>query len=374
MLCPEVWDFPYTKNNISFQTGILDTKNEKNLKKLIHKHPFNEIISIILPNEKSVPSQIADVIRLSDYYIIKEFQLQDLIRKDFIEAFVKRGTFTSLSYGKSIDVDDVFAVTPDGLLILSICKDLYQSLGLQGRAHSNSIKTKEKYVIQINLKNPDLSPTTKYYERIKHCLSHELLSSVNNGASITMQLFWTPPENSEICPSSIAKYFHNLGRTVELKQPQLNIHHETSLRFPKLLQNNNEQFKINDIELFHDFVEYLGMALLSCDTNPDKYISSFEIISESCEINEESAKIIHSKGFQTVDLIWQLIQVIRDILKTSNKIWIALCINGNRVTPVNFFNVDHNFSTNGDNDYIIVFYPNNKYILYKNVSSNKVVK
>lgn len=57
--------------------------------------------------------------------------------------------------------------------------------------------------------------------------------------------------------------------------------------------------------------------------------------------------------------------------KISFEPWSALCVNGFEYTPLTFFNREHTFTTNGDNNFAILHYPGNAFLLYQNSSSNK---
>ncbi|XP_055383282.1 ribonuclease P protein subunit p40-like [Condylostylus longicornis] len=147
MLCPEVWKFDYPKNNMFLEIGRLSKKSDQFLEKLICKHPFNQTFSVVIAEENSdnIPEKILSHLNGSFYYIVNDIKLTDLIRKDFIEAFVKRGKFTALNLVEFNEIDDIFAVRPDGKLILIINKDLYQSIGLDGRVHSSFTRRKDRF-------------------------------------------------------------------------------------------------------------------------------------------------------------------------------------------------------------------------------------
>lgn len=55
------------------------------------------------------------------------------------------GTFYGLSIGTRIDVDDSIAITPNKVLHLSVSKELYQSLGLEGHVSAFARKHHQKY-------------------------------------------------------------------------------------------------------------------------------------------------------------------------------------------------------------------------------------
>lgn len=55
------------------------------------------------------------------------------------------GKLTALSVGTRIDCEDCVLVAPDGDLVLSLAKDTYQRLGVQGKVSQFHKKTKARY-------------------------------------------------------------------------------------------------------------------------------------------------------------------------------------------------------------------------------------
>lgn len=151
-------------------------------------------------------------------------------------------------------------------------------------------------VIRINLLDSNLKQETKYFTRIKNAL--------NNFTSINLKFIWNPP-TLDICPSSIAKYFNDIGYKIELKQTQIKIHQEYNWKSLKFLLNDFN----NDNELQNDFIESIGMCMLSCDMNPDDYINSYEpnILFEEIK----HTLILHCKGFFLSNFITDIINEIR---------------------------------------------------------------
>lgn len=55
------------------------------------------------------------------------------------------GKLTALSVGTRIDCEDCVLVTPEGDLVLSLVKDTYQKLGVEGKVSQFHKKTKARY-------------------------------------------------------------------------------------------------------------------------------------------------------------------------------------------------------------------------------------
>lgn len=50
-------------------------------------------ITIVLPDAKTIPESILPLLKDTDHYQVNNFSLTELIKKPFIEAFVKQGMF-----------------------------------------------------------------------------------------------------------------------------------------------------------------------------------------------------------------------------------------------------------------------------------------
>lgn len=103
-------------------------------------------VSLVLPDTVEVPKHIREALSIDcDYYKIENFSLLDLLNKFFIDKFVRVGKLTLLSIDTQINIDDCICLTPDGVLILSLNKHVYEGLGLEGKVSHFSHKTKDRY-------------------------------------------------------------------------------------------------------------------------------------------------------------------------------------------------------------------------------------
>lgn len=159
-------------------------------------------------------------------------------------------------------------------------------------------------VIQIDLKGKGLRTTTKFYERVQIALSHEALSN------ITLRILWAPP-STDICPSSVAKYFANIGYQVDLASTDQVISHEYSLNVPQLGIDADES--TNEFPTFfatpHELVEYAGMLTLACNFEQHRFLNSWKCYGKSKEVG--SALIIRISGFFGFETIEKLLNILR---------------------------------------------------------------
>lgn len=165
--------------------------------------------------------------------------------------------------------------------------------------------------IQVDLKSKELATTTKYHGRLQLALSNESLSK------FTMRILWDPPkekdESKQICPSSVAKYFSDLGYEVNLNQTDCKTSIEYSLKMPKLGPESDDLVEMNGQSKFyatpHELVEYAGMVALSCNLEPTEYLNTWSFSGHTVDVG--SALTIRLKGFFSCDLIKTLFKKLR---------------------------------------------------------------
>ncbi|CAD7091231.1 unnamed protein product [Hermetia illucens] len=209
-------------------------------------------------------------------------------------------------------------------------------------------------VIRIDLKHPDLRNDKPYFQRVKRALENEAFTNQS------LQFTWDPSDSS-ICPSSAAAYFNSQNCTVRTCHTKVKVHRERSLRCPKYDPKSGK-----DVDGPHELVEYLSMRMLSCDMDRNEILNSY---CENLDTEDvDTALMVHCKGFFSASFINRLWNELR---KISLEPWSALCVNGFEFTPLTFFNREHTFTTNGDNNFAILHYPGNAFLLYQNSSSNK---
>ncbi|KAJ2824916.1 hypothetical protein FBU31_003857, partial [Coemansia sp. 'formosensis'] len=153
----------HSKSKLFVALSSLSSKKKEHLK-CITDHAFNYRCTIIAPPSADIGQLMKS--RMDCYYRAT-LRLSDLIDPAFIAAFVKNNTLLALSLGRRIDTDDVFAIDGHGMLILSVCKDTYEALGVVGTQAEVPLERGSRFVIKIDLKAACMVPEKKYYRRIK---------------------------------------------------------------------------------------------------------------------------------------------------------------------------------------------------------------
>lgn len=144
--------------------------------------------------------------------------------------------------------------------------------------------------------------SSKLYERIQRAFSNELLPKFN------IQFTWTPPSsngNESICPSSVAKYFADLGYVVDLVQTDCRTSIEYGLNVPLLGAQTDKPVEVDGNEKFyaseHELIEYVGMLALSCSFETKNFMNSWRCDGHTIEVGY--ATTLHVSGMFTIDTI-----------------------------------------------------------------------
>ncbi|XP_031825879.1 ribonuclease P protein subunit p40 [Nomia melanderi] len=359
MLSPEVWDFKPPQHHFSTLLEKRDFKRTDVLD-IVGTHFFNHSVSLVLPDTVRIPDELQTcVLEDSDYYRINAVNVSDLINKEFIEAFVKKGELSLLTIGNKIDLDNAIAITPTGHLILTLLTEDFQTLGLEGKVSFFDRKVHTRYVVTIDLKSESFTPGKKNYERVRTSLKERFKHKFD------VIISWNPPDEN-LCPSSVAAWFYEHQYNVLLCRQTFMQKTEYSLRIPIISEDSD-----ND-----KFFEWLGVLSISGElknTKSDDYVNTYVCPSPSVDVGQ--VKYLQWTGFFTRQQVTCLYKAIKEYVLMRNTMpWCALHVQGFSDSPVSWDLKEHTFYTDGDNSYTIVFRPAANSIIRKSLSSNNKPK
>ncbi|XP_076474994.1 ribonuclease P protein subunit p40-like isoform X2 [Bombus vancouverensis nearcticus] len=311
MLSPEVWNFKPPQHHFSTEKRNYKKTDVPDVVKL---HYFNHSISLILPDAARIPDELRTCLSEdSDYYRVNGLNVFELINKEFIEAFVKKGELTLLTIGNRIDVDNSVAVTPTGHLILSLLTEDFQKLGLEGKASFFDRKVQTRY-------------------------------------------------DENLCPSSVAAWFHKRKYSVSLCRQTFLQRIEYSLPIP-IISNEFDNDK---------FFEWLGIFSICGNLGSNienDYVNTYKY--PLSVINVGQVWYLQWTGFFTTKQIKTFYSIVEEYVSMKNSLpWVALHVQGFLDSPVSWDLKEHTFYTDGDNSYTIVFRPGAHSIIRKSLSSN----
>uniref|UniRef100_A0A182T4W0 Uncharacterized protein n=1 Tax=Anopheles maculatus TaxID=74869 RepID=A0A182T4W0_9DIPT len=351
MLCPELWKFPtpsYTVERIVSPTDWAKLKKTHKIRKEIEAQQLNRMVrwiansvkrlvnsnalrikvSVVIPaNERQFIQELeTDLTAASDtLFGVRLFPVMEMLKREFVEAFVKRGTLYAISSSGNMETADCAAITPSGELIMSVHRETLEKL--EGN-FSTSVRSPngDKCVIKIDLTSANAK------KQIKHTT-----------LAFDLTLRWIPPSNEysngdtsgKVCASSIAKYLRD--------NCQLQVEN-VSAGCRKIVRSDEPIPTVNKNSLFtedsgqslctnEELLEYIGMLALDCKTSSDEYVSSYKL--DEVERKHETVSIFHGYGMITTTEIEQCITSIMELLSECDTIpWVGLHVQGYSNLPL----------------------------------------
>ncbi|BES88984.1 Ribonuclease P 40kDa (Rpp40) subunit [Nesidiocoris tenuis] len=316
----------------------------------IQYHPYNHSVWLLFADTFAVPQDIKEVLTVdTTYYKISDLPIYRLVEQNFINAFVKTGETTLLSVDRHLDTDSVFALTPDGFLILSLSRDEFLSLGIEKSPAVSVIEQQKdnKFHIQINLKESCFVRGKKNYERV---LSRLKLAVHLRG---TFVCCWEPPDENT-CPSSLAHYF---DRICDLQVDECNLRSDQRVHYGVSLP----QPTTSHAEVF-EWLAFQSMGFnQNCGITDMEYLSSYT----GPETSKKTAPlcVLSWTGLITANRLLTLFERIKKYINTRASIpLIGVQIIGFDDAPISWKLDIHYRLTNGDNNLALAIFGNGKVI------------
>eukprot|EP00029_Vermamoeba_vermiformis_P011223 TRINITY_DN6109_c0_g1_i2.p1 TRINITY_DN6109_c0_g1~~TRINITY_DN6109_c0_g1_i2.p1 ORF type:complete len:196 (-),score=34.39 TRINITY_DN6109_c0_g1_i2:413-979(-) len=160
--------FEPPKSKLTVQTSTL---NDRAIHRLMLEHHFNHKVEVFVPFDTkslSVPQPIED----KEFFYHLRSDLSFLFDPIFIAEYLKKGDLYLLSVGSWLDSGNVLSVQ-HGQLTLAVDRQTHLQLGIEG--HKSTLRdNSERYWITLPLNVEHFTPGTKYYERIRWCLTDRI--------------------------------------------------------------------------------------------------------------------------------------------------------------------------------------------------------
>lgn len=237
-------------------------------------------VSFLIPDVE-ISKELTKVLNVP-FYEIQYFKVADLLAKNTIDGYINNGDFFLISQGSSSD--NVSFSISEKKLSIEIEKELFYSLGAV-----HLTRFQKEVVNEIHKFEVDLSYV--HLEKIRNELNSKLIDKISI-------FFSWHPSSIDTCPSSVAKYFSDMGYIINGHKNQLKIEPQYGLRMPPA------ELDFNDVEEMTSFSERIGMILLNCDMTT--------IIDENL-IKVGRGKVVHWKGFITNNQLNELIKLLQAI-------------------------------------------------------------
>ncbi|XP_053678228.1 ribonuclease P protein subunit p40-like [Anopheles nili] len=331
MLCPESWNLPIPSYRIENGENAKWTKSkiDSKVRKDVDAQQLNRSLCIVIPaNEPQFVSELAHFLSNKTLLLVRQLPLHEILEKEFIEAFVKRGKLYAVTKKAKLETDNCAAITADGELMMSLNKETYECLETKLSSNLRS-RTGEKYLIKIDLKSSTAI----------NCIKNTTLA-------FDMILRWVPPSieelklanNSDLRVSctSIEKYLSGFrGLTVE----RFPMNYKTITRndeaIPLLNLSRNEPAPANGQNYctYDELLEYIGLLVLDCELEPVEYLSNYMV--DGCHRKTETTSILYAQGLFTPDDIACFIDQLIELVNECGGIpWVALHAQGFSNVPL----------------------------------------
>ncbi|EED24274.1 ribonuclease P protein subunit p40, putative [Talaromyces stipitatus ATCC 10500] len=292
----------------------------------ISHHSLVHTIELILP--KDVYTAIWSSIREKlgrPRYIQVIMPLITLLEGDFFNDFVKPGSVLILSEGRP-GVDDVFSLE-QGILTLQMSRDKYERTGLTGKPIRSGGRKheKERFAIEIDLRQPSMLHGKKGFERIIWACRNVL------NASVTWLL---------ICDAVSQNSLDKAAAALQKYQPRIldcefeEIAHPVVRVPPLSMDEVRSQSSLAALEDYcNEVSEWLGLVSLqspriSVDDVIDPYLSRYAVPqSESTQLQSTALVILRWQGVMGSRWINQLLvsYLLQRELRTDRlSVWSAL--------------------------------------------------
>lgn len=265
MLSPEVSTFlpPHTWRKHEHGSNILQVCNSQQFNKL---NEVVESVKIFLPESLHPPDVLKEfLLHDKDYYLIDQIKsIECCSTENFIRSFICEGSlFLQTVYGETDEIN--ITLLPSGWLHLDATNKFAESLGLSfGKV---SVQNCNRKLLSFNLKDMLVDAKLK---KLQIALKQRVLFSK------PFIVTWCP-NNNNICPSTIAKYFHMLGGNISQKLPEMEVFRDQPLNhmIPRaqttdFAKNQEWEASIYDIEnIFAATVLQLPKSAISKVTGDD---------------------------------------------------------------------------------------------------------
>jgi len=326
--------------------------SKSNHEKIVLGHYFNHSVEVLLPGSTSIPPGVQSAgasIGEDSCIVVDSLPVSHFIKQEFLNL-VQNGYIYALSLGTEIDRDVVVAVLPSGKLLLSVTRDIYEQLGLQGKRSSFD---SDRWNVVVNLTDPGFVPGNKTFDRVQYCLTGRL------GLSFKFVITWQPLTEAD---AVLADVLLKLPGSRAVRATELKHAFPAGFRVPSLSGVGG----LPDDREFYEWVGSVACRMDATSSGPLSYTSTM-VCPEPSVALEHGCKAVRWSGFIAPARILALLQAAREsVCSTEGTSMPFVCITvwGFADAPVSWNTQEHGFFNSGDNSYTYVLFPDSHYTLY----------
>eukprot|EP00038_Savillea_parva_P012852 m.207342 g.207342 ORF g.207342 m.207342 type:complete len:358 (-) comp23693_c0_seq1:35-1108(-) len=317
-------------------------------RKTVLSHHVTHAVALTLP-QSTLPAALTAAAPTSDVFYSVNVTVGELLAPAF-RALFQDGCVVGIALGQCVDTETTVAVLPSGILYLSVDRDTYHALGLQGRPSLTD--PKQRFVVTIDLTDPDLTPESKRLCRLQWCLTDRL------GLRFRFLLAWVPEgaAGSTECPT-----LADLGSRAVATTCTSDGRAYSHVAVPLLEEAITHA--LSDDELV-DFSEWLGAISchLDIDGSPETYHSTMVCPEPSTVV---PALITQRwQGLVTPHRVAALVAAASSVVSSGLVPWVAVTVWGFQDTPVSWGSREHGFLEGGENHTVYVVGSHERYLRF----------
>ncbi|XP_061550204.1 ribonuclease P protein subunit p40 isoform X1 [Phycodurus eques] len=296
----------------------------------LEQQPFNYKVTVLLPDCGCVPAQLDTALKsFQSFYLVRKLPLYELLDKH-----LSQGGVCGLSYKTHIEEDNCAFLKPNGHLCLSLDKDSYERLGIEGKA----CKPKSsRYVVVVDLTDSSMAPGGRGYQR--------LISGLTSRLPLKMDFLLAPHSGGRDALELLLSRYDWSQHMPEVSSRLL-----TDLTCPAPLTSDLHSYDPLS------FLEWLGavQADISRANAADSFLSSLACPQESVA-SSPSSFLLSARGLLLPENVTTLIQQLRHFLERPHSPpWAALTVYG---FADNLYAHERNF-------YTLMLFPDHAYSLH----------
>ncbi|GCC30884.1 ribonuclease P protein subunit p40 [Chiloscyllium punctatum] len=326
----------------------------------VQAHHYNYKVSILIPECGVIPPGVTAVCRnLGEYYLVKQLPLHQMLEPEFVNTFVKKGFLYVLSYNTRIDQDNCIALLPTGKLILSVDKDTYEELGLEGQPSMYSHKAVVRYNITVSIRDATFVPGARRYNRVMWALKEK------KPLRFDFLMKWHSSGGQE---ANLVSYFKEYE--CKVYNPKVSTRILEDIDSPVLL---SKELKGKDSESCssQEFLDWLGAIFsnIDCNNQADNFLSTYccpwpsTVLDKAC-LYTISGIIIPEE----INLILDQLRLYFEEPKLAQ--WVSMTVHGFADSPVSWGESEHGYHKGGENLYSFVLFSNQDYWLHMAVGAH----
>ncbi|KAL5332922.1 ribonuclease P 40kDa subunit-domain-containing protein [Aspergillus crustosus] len=236
--------------------------------------PFVHTVEVTMPKEvySTIETSLDSKLQKLRYARLS-MTLSSLVEGEFFNTYIKTGNVLMISEGRS-GLDNVYTLK-DGVLKLELGKEEYEKTGLTGKSIRTGGKkhTKERFLIELNLRLPSMLHGKKGFQRIEWAFKNVL------NKPVTWLFFDLGTESSGIAEDDLPLKGNN-PEVISCASSRLTHENITTPSFRDLhITNEIADADLKDIS--YEISEwlaliYLGSQRVSADDGIDPYLCRYD--------------------------------------------------------------------------------------------------